>query len=443
MSLIDKTVNTAIEQAWDRDLARLSMERWLTLCDKNSWTHCPDNLNLLALLFGASWYFTRFVFFRGRKVACIFDGNPRLDFTVSSLLDDFHKRCVGDDETTHLEALRIAKNEIMLGIFLAHLQKTATQEELEQALTVLADATLLCAVDIVLAGNTRVKNAVAILAMGRMASHEMNFGSDLDLIFLYQYGADKFNAEVSSFVRHLTQSLALASPGGMLYEVDMRLRPHGNSGVLVANVLSFVEYHTGQREIWERQMMTRCRVVLDSEEMASSALAKIEPSLYQHYDDETLCREIVSTRQMVVDGLRTQRTKYHLKKSVGGIMDIDFITHYLQLLKGADHKSLQGAGTRQALRLLCEARDIQQADYETLMQAYDYLKTLESHLRVFDMKPVSVFSEDFARIEALARSIGSDGHKTIESLLDHYKETVQAVRKIFTYLMIEKTAQSS
>jgi len=335
---LQKTLETAMTTAWHEDVARSSMDRWLALCEKNHWQQCPENLELLAMLFGASWYFTRFVFFRGRKTASIFDDVPTLDFTSSSLIDDYLQVSAGDDQETQFEALKIAKNEIMLAILLAQLLKTHDQEEIESALTTLAEATLFCVIQILAGDDIEVKDNIAILAMGRMAGYEMNFGSDLDLIFLYSGGSQDLGFKFSSFVRKLMRYIGLLSPAGLLYEVDMRLRPHGNSGVLVIREQSFIDYHKGEREIWERQMMTRCRVVVDSGNFASSALTKVTSFVYQGFDDSNLRSEIADMRKLVVDELGSRRGKYDLKRDEGGIMDIDFLTHYLQLLHRCEDK---------------------------------------------------------------------------------------------------------
>ena len=174
------------------------------------------------------------------------------------MLDDFLQASAGDDQERQFEALKLAKNEMMLTILLAQLSKTHEQEEIERALTTLAEATLSCVIQILAGDDIEVKDNIAILAMGRMAGYEMNFGSDLDLIFLYSGGSQDLGFQISSFVRKLMRNIGLLSPAGLLYEVDMRLRPHGNSGVLVTAEQSFINYHKGEREIWERQMMSCC-----------------------------------------------------------------------------------------------------------------------------------------------------------------------------------------
>lgn len=431
-------LQTALANAWHQDVAHSSMDRWLSMTEKNQWQRCPENLELLALLFGASWYFTRFVFYRGRKIASIFDNAKTLDFTTSSLIDDFLQVSEGDDQETQFEALKIAKNEIMLIILLAQLSKKSSQEEVECALTKLAEATLFCTMQILAGNDDQVKNNIAILAMGRMAGYEMNFGSDLDLIFLYSGESQELGYKVSSFVRKLMRNIGILSPAGLLYEVDMRLRPHGNSGVLVTGEQSFVDYHKGEREIWERQMMTRCRAVVDSGNFAGAALAKVTSSVYQKFDDNTLRSEIADMRKLVEDELGSQKGKYDLKRGEGGIMDIDFITHYLQLLHGCEDESLRITSTRQALRKLSEAGKISKTNSKFLLDAYDYLKSLESHLRVFDMRSISSFSKDAGKIEGLVRSMGyldDNIQDTAKIFMDEYRDITQRVRQIFNDIL--------
>lgn len=424
----------ALSRAWHQDVAHSSMDRWLSLSEKNNWQGCPENLELLAKLFGASWYFTRFVFFRGSKIAGIFDNPRTLNFTSASLIDEFIDVTAGDDPETQLEALKIAKNEIMLTILLAQLAKTSTQEEVERALSNLAEATLFCAIQILAGNDVEVKDNIAILAMGRLAGYEMNFGSDLDLIFLHSGGSQESAYKVSSFVRKLMHNIGILSPAGLLYEVDMRLRPHGNAGVLVTGERTFIDYHNGEREIWERQMMTRCRVVVDSGNFASSALTRVISSVYQEYDDNALRSEIADMRKLVVDELGSQRGKYDLKRGEGGVMDIDFLTHYLQLVCGCEDKTLRTTSTRHALRKLTEAGKINKESSKFLLEAYDYLKSMESHLRVFDMKSISTFPKDINKIEGLVRSMDylDDNYQVAaKSFMDEYKSTTQKVRKIF------------
>jgi len=262
----------------------------------------------------------------------------------------------------------------------------------------------------------------------------MNFGSDLDLIFLYPGGSQELAYKISSFVRKLMRIIGLLSPAGLLYEVDTRLRPHGSSGLLVTRVQSFVDYHKNEREIWERQMMTRCRAVVDGANIANSTLAQIESSIYQKFDEKHLRAEIVDMRQLVVDELGSKQGKYDIKRGAGGIMDIDFLTHYLQLLHGYEDKSLRTSSTRKALRKLSEAGKIDNEVGKFLLDAYDYLKTIESHIRIFDMKSISTFPKDHDKNVGLVRSMNYQDDNVEHAagqFMDDYKNITKKTRNIF------------
>lgn len=426
----------ALQESWDQELARFSTERWLTICEQNNWQFSPENLSLLAKLFGASWYFTRFVFFRGTKIKDILDCSHLLDFNVSTLLQGFDQIVVGHDLEFQFELLKIAKNEVMLKIFLAQLSEISTQEETEKLLTWLAEATLICAVHILLDEDIEISKNVSILAMGRMAGCEMNFGSDLDLIFLYS--ADEHALKISKFVRKLIHYLPALSPAGLLYEVDTRLRPHGNSGVLVTSAQSFIKYHKDRRDIWERQMMTRCRALNSGSDIANEALAQIRPFIYQDFKSQQLISAISTMRQMIVDEFKHKKDHFDLKNGTGGIMDIDFLTHYLQLSCGHEDELLHTASTREALRKLAATNRIDVETSERLLQAYNFLKSAEGYLRVFDMKPLNTLPKELHKVIRLARAmnyLNEDIQYAAQRFLDDYKNTAQDVRRIFNEVL--------
>ena len=268
----------------------------------------------------------------------------------------------------------------------------------------------------------------------------MNFGSDLDLIFLY---SDKSGSEIEGMMRQirtLLRHIALPAPAGILYEIDMRLRPHGTSGTLISPVHYFVEYHSGQREIWERQMMTRCRPLVDRQALAAQALAAITPLIYASRDPDLLRSEILQMRKKVQDELGTPKEKYELKRGSGGIMDIDFLTHFLQLAHGHKCPALQTASTRNALRQLARFGIIDNVQSGELLDAYDFLKKLEGVLRVADLKNISAFSSNIhdAGNQRLNRAMGyidDDRKSATDKFMQEYLEITRKVRGHFTALV--------
>ena len=411
MTLVKMTndTETALQSAWDRKSAETNLERWLSVCEKERWEFPPEKLHSLIKLFGASWYFSRFVFFRGVDIIKIFDIPAYDAFTTESLYLRLAKIDKDMDLEEKFNQLRSNKNEIMLQIFLCGLDNTWTQEQQESALTRLAEATLRIILDLLFVTKKNDVTNISILGMGRMAGTEMNFGSDLDLIFLYSRKTVHDHSGLVRKIQSLLRHIAIPTPFGILYEIDMRLRPHGTSGTLISPVEYFIEYHSGKREIWERQMMTRCRPVIDASDLAEKALKVIKPLIYSEYDDTYLCTEILQMRKRVEKELGNPKGKYEIKRGTGGIMDIDFITHYLQLKHGKHNPDLQTPSTRQALRELERLNLLNKKQKSELLNAYDYLKKIESVLRVMDLKSISVFPQEARNVHVLSRAMGHFG----------------------------------
>lgn len=439
---LDEATRLALDNAWHQESAASSLERWLDLCEQQGWGRVPANQALLTQVFGASWYFTRFIFYRGPAIARLFDAD--LDSELEPEAIDHRIGAIDSTQPIEqaLESLRVVKNEIMLQVLLADLQQLLSQSAIEHRLTRLAEATLTMALRIYSQGmaSPELKEHIGILGMGRMAGDEMNFGSDLDLIFLYPGDSSDVFEQASRLIRSLLRGIAMAAPAGSLYEVDMRLRPHGAAGVLITSKAAFEDYHNDERDIWQRQLMTRSRPVVDGSGLATEALSAINDHIYARYDAESLRAEIRAMRLRVEHELGSPAGRYELKRGRGGVMDIDFISHYLQLLHGADQPDLQTPSTRLALQRLSEHDWLTAKHRDALLQGYDFLKRMESRLRVFDMKAVSSIPREASQLVILARGMGygqDDGTAAGEALLRDYLDTTARIRGIFDEIVSE------
>jgi glutamate-ammonia-ligase adenylyltransferase len=440
---LNQQTQDEMKQVWDHDKASANMERWMAVCRKEGWGKYPDNISLLARVFGASWYFTRFVFFRGREIARYID-EPALEvFSLDFLKNSLLSVTVEGDLEESMESLRVCKNEFMFRILLNWLSGQFNQEQTEQALTNLAEATLSTTMQNLAREYHYSGEEIVILGMGRMAGNEMNFGSDLDLIFLYPGKVEGAPAGMIKQIQLLLRHIALPSPNGILYEIDMRLRPHGTSGTLISPAPYFIEYHTGEREVWERQMMTRCRPIIDDANgLGEQSLSAISAAIYQEYDAMHLGSEIIQMRQRVEKELGTPKGKYEIKRGPGGIMDIDFITHYLQLLHGSEHIDLRTPSTRKALRKLAEVGIITDKHSHDLLFAYNFLKRIENCLRIMELKNISAFSQNPDDVHTLARAmdyLDDNVDMAAEKFLARYNQITQNVRSHFNHLVGEIT----
>jgi len=422
-----------LTQAWHEDVATNSIERWLETCEKEQWKIKTEHLEVLVRIFGASWYFTRFIFVYGENTLEIIDDFNTKDLSRSYFDSFLNPALASHDLETNINQLRILKNACMLKILVGLLNESIGLEEVEKALTELAIVTLMKLIEILQREYHITHFPVTVLGMGRIAGNEMTYGSDLDLIFLYETEDQELFTSLGRTVRLLLRIISQLSSTGVLYEVDMRLRPHGNSGPLVSTYNTFVEYHKGNREIWERQMMTRCQPILVMSKNIETIMNEVRDCIYAKYDIGELRDQIITMRMRVQKELGSPKGKFEIKRGAGGIMDIDFISHFFQLAYGNDYLSLQTRSTRAAILELGKL-GLLRAEYTSgLLKAYNYLKRVEMCLRLFDLKSIDSFSNIVDDNVALARAMGH-GDKA-SGFHDEYEQVTAEVRRVFNDLM--------
>ncbi|MBI1733368.1 MAG: hypothetical protein HYR49_11470 [Gammaproteobacteria bacterium] len=416
----------ALELAWRPESAASSLERWQQVCAQERWHGVPGDAEMLVRVFGASWYFTRFLFYTGAAAAIFIDRPLPVPASAADLSQQFTQDEGGGDAEAILDRLRLRRNEFMLSALVRWLRGELPAAELEAALTRLAEAVLGAALSAFGLRPAQLGADFAVLGMGRLAGAEMGFGSDLDLIFLLPGDAE--GARVSRRVQRFLRQIAAAAPLGPVYEVDVRLRPHGTAGALITSLRSFVEYHCAPRETWERQLMTRCRPVFDPAGIGADAVARIQPHIYARHDPGVLRRDIAAMRLRVERELGRPRGRYELKRGHGGIMDVDFACHYLQLAHGCRAPELQTCSTREALRVAQRLGFLSTSAGAALRDGYEFLRRLETCLRLFDLKNISSFPMGISECLPLARAMGY-GAAGPARFLEELQRTAVSVRQ--------------
>ncbi|MHC8441731.1 MAG: [protein-PII] uridylyltransferase family protein [Candidatus Eutrophobiaceae bacterium] len=428
-------------QIWDLQAAKQGLGHWRALSDRDALLVSADQEEMLKRVFGASWHFTRYACMLGAKLLPHIDGNEEQAFSeLLPLPSSVHQAADEQEMNSRLQDLRADKNRLMFYALICFLRGHWDQERLEHELTCIADAVLGSLLRL-----HGLAEEVLVLGMGRLAGFEMNFASDLDLIFLAEEESLHFDRLVRR-IRRMLRAMAYYDPGGKLYEVDMRLRPHGGSGTLITSVGRFVEYHCGEREVWERQVMARHRILHGEEGACARAEQALNEAIYQDWDEELLRSEIANMRAAEERTVIESRGKCHLKKSPGGIMDIDFITHFVQLTYGHRHAALRNSGTRNALRQACILRLLPAVACNDLLQAYDWLKRVECVLRIFDMKNDSVLPMHGARTMAAVRAMGYgdvDPEKAHTVLMEECRAVTTSVRRHFTDIVGSTSRQGA
>jgi len=233
--------------------------------------------------------------------------------------------------------------------------------------------------------------AAAVVAMGKLGGHEMTASSDLDLIVIYDFAegctASDGARDLSPnhYYTRLTQRLiaALSSPTaeGTLYEVDMRLRPSGLQGPVATQLSSFVAYQDTEAWTWEHMALTRARVITGPPELARKVDAAIRSSLVRSRDRSRIAADVLDMRQRIWKEKRTDNA-WDLKQVRGGLVDLEFIAQYLQLVHAVDRPAVLDQNTVQSFKKLRDAHVLDPADADALISAAQLFNSLTQVLRL-------------------------------------------------------------
>jgi glutamate-ammonia-ligase adenylyltransferase len=281
----------------------------------------------------------------------------------------------------------------------------------------------------------------AVIAMGKLGGREMTAGSDLDLIIVYDAAEGAEMSEgakplsVSQYYARLTQRLisAISAPTaeGVLYEVDMRLRPSGSKGPVAASLGAFRGYHHDSAWTWEKLALTRARPVCGDPGLMDALSREIGTALCAAREPEKVLADVVEMRQLMI---REQGATgaWDIKRARGGLVELEFIAQTLQLLHGPSHPGVLDTNTLAALERLNAAGFLDTADHAVLKQAGLLYHRLTQVLRLCVDGPYEPEKSLPALNQLVASAAASPDIATAEALL---KDTQADVARLFTKLV--------
>lgn len=288
----------------------------------------------------------------------------------------------------------------------------------------------------------RIKDQeTAIVAMGKLGSREMTASSDLDLILIYDFDheAPESNGnrplEGSQYFARLTQRLISAfttrTNYGVLYEVDMRLRPSGRAGPLASRIDSFAEYQEHEAWTWEHMALTRARVISASPEFQTKIEAVIRDVLTRRRETGIIANDVLEMRRAIAEE-KGESDIWDLKNAAGGVVDIEFVAQYLQLIHGADKPEILDVSTVQVLDNAARLGVLPQSDADILRAASRLYHDLTQIIRlcvIGKFKPETA-GEDLLRV--LTRAGDAPDFSAVEARV---RETQIEVREVFLRLL--------
>ncbi len=424
----------------------------------------PAIVKLLIALFGSSQLLSRIFIQRPELLDTMVSRSYAVAAKDRSQLavDLAEQMALAEDYELQLDGLRRFRNEEFLRIALNDLDGQMPQGEVAKQLSWLAEACLEQAYKMARnelavrfgapfsadTGPQGDETAFAIIGMGKLGGLELNYHSDLDIIFVYETeGETRPIAETlperfkkisnreyfAKLAQRIITVLTLVTREGAVYKIDTRLRPSGNQGPLVTSFSAFQLYHHESAQPWERQAMTKARVVYGPDKFSDLLQKTIAQLTFERPLPENLQSEIYRLRQrMEKENAQEGNDRFNIKTGRGGMVDVEFITQYLQLQHAGKIEALRGQNTIYLLECLAENHILPEDDADVLIKGYKFLRRLENKLRLLYDQSINELSSHNRGFRKAAYSLGYRGSEINREreFLQEYQGLTSKIRNL-------------
>lgn len=322
-------------------------------------------------------------------------------------------------------ALALFRRRQLLRILLRDVLQFADVSETTEDLSNLADAILNATWNAVRRELGAPASAeFSVIALGKLGGRELNYSSDIDLMFIYAGDNGEFFKTAATRV---TDILSMYTPEGLIYRVDLRLRPDGRFGEICHSLEGAKRYYASRGRDWELQMLIKARVAAGDSRPGRELLVFAEPLIYRTTTNFSTIEAVSETRARIHEKLRN-RSGVDVKLARGGIRDIEFLVQCLQRLHGGRTPWVRHGGTLLALSRLRDKELLSPLEYARLASAYQFMRNLEHRLQFDEDRQTHSLPEDKEHLDLLARKMphaGLPSAGTLERELDHHFSSVQ------------------
>ncbi|MEE9201356.1 MAG: bifunctional [glutamate--ammonia ligase]-adenylyl-L-tyrosine phosphorylase/[glutamate--ammonia-ligase] adenylyltransferase [Candidatus Brocadiales bacterium] len=453
-------LSDALKDCPDPDAALNNMERFAEACYSrmNLYSYLrqhPSTVYMLTGLFGSSQAFSNtlirnpefFYWLSGLDEKEVFTGKDKLReilFSELDVLQSFDKRLNTLRRFKRRELLRIGYLDLVLG---------APLDTVAKAISDLADVELQAALRVAheqlrqrfqIEEEDPQKTGFVVIAMGKLGGEELNYSSDIDIIFVYAPEALGLKKAVAAEYCHrlaeqVVHLLRTSTSDGYVFRVDTRLRPQGRFGALVRSLDGYKNYYETHGDTWERQALIKARPVAGDMRVGKAFMENITPFVYQRFLRLAEINEIKRMKRRIESAVE-KKGEAHLevKTGFGGIRDVEFTVQFLQLFHGGLHPEIRHHNTLRSLELLEKARCLEPHEKKSLGESYVFLRTLEHRLQTMHELQVHKFSPDVEEQRKLAMKLSFRDTKTAtaeeqfqKELNKHTKRTNRILNNLF------------
>ena len=327
------------------------------------------------------------------------------------------------------EMLRVAACDLFGMLNRESLTTTTTQ--LSDLADTLVDHTLRIAASEAARKQGPLPGRFAVIGMGKLGGGDLNYSSDIDLIYVYDAPEQEVAAAHGRYQklgRRLTALLSDHTTEGYLYRVDMRLRPMGQRGNLVYSLQQSTQYYESLGETFERFALLKARPIAGDLELGRQFVARVTPFVYRKYIDHAAIEELARYKARADrEHARHGDLDLNIKEGRGGIREVELFAQVFQLLHGGDQPALRTGHTLTALDQLGAHRFIDPDVQRDLAEAYIFLRNIEHGLQAAQGQQTHSLTGTERGLRALSRRLGFDAIETLTTVLDRHRDRVHAI----------------
>ncbi len=362
------------------------------------------------------------------------------------------------DELALMKALRLFRRYILLRLEWSQLTRTSSDEQILLQLTHLAEVIIVTARDWLYELSCKEwgtpynshgqAQPLLILGMGKLGGGELNFSSDIDLIFTYpehgQTQGGRRELDNAVFFTRLGQRLIKAldqiTEDGFVYRVDMRLRPLGDGGPLVLSFSAMEDYYQEQGRDWERYAMVKAKILGDQQDPYTKELYQmLKPFVYRRYIDFSVLQSLRNMKSMIEREVRRRGLTNNIKLGAGGIREIEFIVQVFQLIRGGRVVGLQTRSLLSALQVIEQESLLNVNEVNTLRENYFFLRRCENLLQAIHDEQTQTLPED--ELDQIRLAIGMNFSNWNEFVTELTRR-MQFTRQIFNQLIGDESTET-
>ena len=443
---------------------------WHDWCAASEKSEAKTSAELPYALLGKTWACSDFVARNCIRYPATFNSLNKEGFQLSRSLDDYQQRVVqvitvANDEATLMKKLRELRQQEMMRIAWRDLNSLADDGTILSELSDFAEAIVSVILQYLEKKQAEIygvpndangqEQALLTFAMGKMGGRELNFSSDIDLIFAFAEDGETNGGRKTSHyefylsvIRKLVKVLDEVTADGFVYRVDIRLRPFGDSGPLAMSFSGMENYYQSQGRDWERYAMIKAKLISGREEDKKYLQSLLTPFVYRRYLDFGMIESIREMKAMINAQMKRKGMTQNIKLGRGGIREIEFIGQTLQLIRAGREPELRERSIIKVLTLLAEKEYLKKEDVEKLIYAYWFLRRLENRLQMRnDMQthelPDDVLASDEVERQALCLAMNFTTWGELMEKLSQHQASVDMIFQNLISVDIESDGLSS